>query len=317
MPELPEVETMRRDLEREVVGRRIERARVWRREGLSDGRPIDVAPRVRRIWQARTEQNTLEDGLALHLEEHTISSVRRRGKYLLLDLDSAEALMIHLGMTGHLWLSGRDDEPEKHHYLTLALDDGRELRLSDPRGFGEARALTRDEVEALWRRLGPEPLSPEFSAEYLAAQLARRKALIKPLLLNQTIVAGLGNIYVDEALWGARVHPLRRANTLAPAEGHAVHDAIVEVIGASIERRGTTFSDFRDLAGAPGRNRDYLQVFHRDDAPCPRCETPIQMMRVGGRGTSFCPTCQRLELDEHYNRGLTPTPALPHQGGRG
>ena len=142
-------------------------------------------------------------------------------------------------------------------------------------------------------RLGPEPLAAEFSARYLAQQLARRKALIKPLLLNQTIVAGLGNIYVDESLWGARVHPLRRANTLAEDETVALHRAIVDVIGASIERRGTTFSDFRDLAGDPGLNGQYLWAYHQ--GTCRRCGTPIETMRVGGRGTSFCPECQRLE----------------------
>jgi len=295
LPELPEVETMRRDLEREVVGRRIEGARVWRREAPLQNVVKEGPPRLQRIWQARTDASPTGDGLALRLEERVIIGVRRRGKYLLVDLDSRDVLLIHLGMTGHLLLSTPADEPAKHHYLTLALDDGRQLRLSDPRGFGEARALTAAEAETLSRRLGPEPLGPEFSVEYLAGQLARRKALVKPLLLNQSIVAGLGNIYVDEALWTALVHPLRRANTLVAGEAEAVHHAVVEVIGASIERRGTTFSDFRDLSGAPGRNREYLQVFHRGDTPCPRCGARIQMMRVGGRGTSFCPACQRLD----------------------
>lgn len=286
---------MRRDLEREVVGRRIEQAYVSRRAAVEPSRVAESRPNVVRIWQARTGHGDPVEQLALRLDERRITSVGRRGKYLLIQLDSDEVLMVHLGMTGRLSLTGPDAEPEKHLFLTLALDDGRLLRLSDPRGFGEARALTPEESEALDRRLGPEPLAADFSADYLTDQLARRKALIKPLLLNQTIVAGLGNIYVDESLWGARVHPLRRANTLVSGEATAIHDAIVDVIGASIERRGTTFSDFRDLSGARGRNWEYLRVFHRGDAPCPRCGEAIQMMRVGGRGTSFCPACQKLE----------------------
>ena len=253
---------MRRDLEHEVVGRRIEQAYVTRRLPTSLRESRARRPIVVRIWQARTGHGDPVEQLALRLEERRIISVGRRGKYLLIQLDSDEVLMVHLGMTGRLSLTGRDVEPEKHLFLTLALDDGRLLRLSDPRGFGEARALTPEESAALDRRLGPEPLATDFSADYLTDQLARRKALIKPLLLNQTIVAGLGNIYVDESLWGARVHPLRRANTLAAAEVTALHSAIVDVIGASIDRRGTTFSDFRDLSGARGRNAEYLRVFH-------------------------------------------------------
>ena len=291
MPELPEVETMRRDLEREVVGRRIERARVTRRPHLTSGND-GSASGVLRIWEARTGYGDRAEQLALRLEEQRIAAVGRRGKYLLLALDSGETLMIHLGMSGRLWLCGPDAEPDKHLFLTLVLDDGRELRLLDPRGFGEARVLTRGDADALNRRLGPEPLSVEFSIDYLADQLRRRKAFIKPLLLNQTIVAGLGNIYVDESLWLARVHPLRRANTLQADESSAVHHAIIEVIGASIERRGTTFSDFRDLSGDPGLNGEYLWAYHRGH--CRRCGDRIEITRVGGRGTSFCPACQLL-----------------------
>src|SRR6266545_1034736 len=283
---------MRRDLEREVLGRRIERAQVTQRPTLTSASDA-TGPGVLRIWEARTGYGDRATDLALRLDEQLITSVGRRGKYLLLDLDSGETLMIHLGMSGRLWLTSHEADREKHLFLTLTLDDGRELRLFDARGFGEARVLTLDERTALDRRLGPEPLAPEFTAGYLAVQLERRKALIKPLLLNQTIVAGLGNIYVDESLWGARIHPLRRANTLISEEAESLHDAIVEVIDAAVERRGTTFSDFRDLAGDPGLNGQYLWAYHRGE--CRRCGSEIQMMRVGGRGTSFCPACQRLE----------------------
>jgi formamidopyrimidine-DNA glycosylase len=294
MPELPEVETMRRDLEREVVGRRIERAQVTQRPTLTVGRGDTTGPGVLRIWEARTGYGNRATDLAVRLDEQRMDSIGRRGKYLLISLESGETLMIHLGMSGRIQLTPQDAEREKHLFLTLALDDGRELRLSDARGFGEARMLTPAEMAALDRRLGPEPLSTDFTADYLAEQLARRKALIKPLLLNQTVVAGLGNIYVDESLWGARIHPLRRANTMIADESLALHDAIVEVIDAAVERRGTTFSDFRDLAGDPGLNGQYLWAYHRGE--CSRCGSKIEMMRVGGRGTSFCPACQRLDV---------------------
>jgi formamidopyrimidine-DNA glycosylase len=283
---------MRRDLEREVLGRRIERAQVTQRPTLNSASDT-TRPRVLRIWEARTGYGDRATNLALRLDEQHITSVGRRGKYLLLDLGSGETLMIHLGMSGRLWLTTPDAERERHLFLTLLLDDGRELRLFDARGFGEARVLNPDERAALDRRLGPEPLGPEFTPAYLSQQIERRKALIKPLLLNQTVVAGLGNIYVDESLWAARVHPLRRANTLAADEAQALHAAIVDVIGASVERRGTTFSDFRDLAGDPGLNGQYLWAYHR--GVCRRCGAQIEMMRVGGRGTSYCPVCQRLE----------------------
>jgi formamidopyrimidine-DNA glycosylase len=272
LAELPEVETMRRDLDREVVGRRIATAHVAQTRMLGGQDPEELRRRV---------------------EGRVITGVGRRGKYLFLPLDSDDALLIHRGMTGNLFLKTPSDPPDAHLHLAATLDDGRELRLCDHRGFGELRAVTLAELEQLSARLGPEPLGPGFTAEYLAGQMARRTALVKALLLNQAIVAGLGNIYVDEALWAARVHPERRANTLCSNEVEALRDAIVRLVGESIERRGTTFSDYKDLYGNPGGNSRYLQVFHRAKGPCPRCGAPIVLVRAAGRGSSICPECQQ------------------------
>lgn len=262
---------MRRDLEVEVVGRRIRRARV---------------AQTRMLGRQPSEE------LEQRVQGRAISAVTRRGKYLFLWLAASEALLIHRGMTGNLLLRAPSDPPERHLHLALSLDDGRELWLCDHRGFGELRTVAAAEVEALDHRLGPEPLGDGFSVDYLAGQCARRSALIKALLLNQGIVAGLGNICADEALWEARVHPARRANTLVLGEVKALQGAIVRFLDASIARRGTTFSDYKDLYGQPGGNSSYLQVFHRAGQPCLRCGAPIGFIKAAGRGSSICPLCQ-------------------------
>jgi formamidopyrimidine-DNA glycosylase len=273
MPELPEVETTRRDLEREVAGHRIAGASVWQTRMLGGQAP---------------------DTISARLAGRIVRNVERRGKFLFLCLDSDDALMIHRGMTGNLLLAAPREPALPHLHLTLELDDGRELRLHDPRGFGEIRMLSATEVADRWSRLGPEPLGPDFTVEYLAGQFGRRTALVKALLLNQAIVAGLGNIYVDEALWAARLHPTRRANTLVPAEVVNLHNAIVRLLTAAIELRGVTFNDHRDLYGEPGSYAPHLQVFHRAHELCPRtgCGEAIRLIRAAGRGSSICPACQ-------------------------
>jgi formamidopyrimidine-DNA glycosylase len=244
-----------------------------------------------RIWQQRLESEEADRTLR-RLSGRTFSAINRRGKYLLFDVGEGKALMIHLGMTGSIDLSHPTAEPEKHAFLGISLDDGRELRLSDPRGFGEARFLADHELLSLDRRLGPEPLSEDFSLDYCTAEFGKRSGVIKGLLLNQSIVAGLGNIYVDEALWRAQIHPQRRANTLAQHEVKALRCAVIRVVTDAIEHRGTTFSDYRDLYGRSGDNGPRLSVFHRAAEPCPRCGGPIEFIRVSGRGTSLCPNCQ-------------------------
>lgn len=273
MAELPEVETMRRDLEREVVGRRVVCA--------------DVA-------QTRMMGLQTAEELRQRAEGGTFRSISRRGKYLLLHLDGDDTLLIHRGMTGNFLLRDPGQPLDPHVHLALTLDDGRQLRLCDARGFGEVRVLASDDVRVLHRRLGPEPLEPDFSFDYLVAQFGRRTALTKALLLNQHLVAGLGNIYVDESLWAAAIHPARRAHTLRAEEIAALRGAIVDVLNEAIERRGTTFSDYKDLYGLPGGNGAHLRIFHRAGQPCHRCGTVIQIIRAAGRGSSICPECQVL-----------------------
>ncbi len=262
---------MRADLEREVAGRVIARALVAQTRMLGAANPQELRNRI---------------------EGQTVVEIGRRGKFLLLGLASRDTLLLHRGMTGNIFLRDPSDPPDGHLHLALVLGDGRELRLCDHRGFGEIRMLEPADVAILDARLGPEPLGPDFTPAYLADQFARRTALVKALLLNQAIVAGLGNIYVDEALWAARVHPARRANTLARCESEAVHAAVVQVVGESIPRRGTTFSDYKDLYGRPGGNAAFLQVFHRVGQPCPRCGEAIGLIRAAGRGSSICLSCQ-------------------------
>jgi formamidopyrimidine-DNA glycosylase len=271
MAELPEVETMRIDLEREIVGCRIDRALVI---------------------QTRMLIGQDADELQRRVEGQSIVAVGRRGKFLLVALEGGDTLILHRGMTGNLLLRDPHDPADSHLHLAITLGDGRQLRLCDHRGFGEIRVLDAAGVFALDQRLGPEPLGSAFTIDYLTDQLSRRTALVKALLLNQTIVAGLGNIYADEALWAACVHPVRRANTLGHCEIETLHAAVVQVVGEAIPRRGTTFSDYKDLYGHPGGNAAYLQVFHRAGQPCPRCGEPIRLIRAAGRGSSICPHCQ-------------------------
>lgn len=269
VPELPEVETLRRDLEREIAGRTIVRGEVF---------------------QERMIRGQTAATIGARLHGQPISAIERRGKFLFIRLGSGERLLIHRGMTGNLLLHGPSEEVRAHRHLSLDLDDDRLLTLYDPRGFGELRVLTEAETSELSARLGPEPLGPDFSSGYLAARWARRIAPVKALLLDQRTVAGLGNIYADECLWAARIHPSRPAGGLSADELMALTASVQAILAEAIEYRGTTFSDALDLHGVPGAYQDQLKVFHR--AHCPRCGAPIVQLRVAGRGTSVCPRCQ-------------------------
>lgn len=240
------------------------------------------------------------EDMRARLEGRRLAAVSRRGKYLLIDLEDDDpgqeepsgVLLMHRGMSGNVLLRRPEDPPERHLHLVLQLENGRELRVSDPRGFGELRVLSPAECQECSLRLGPEPLGPDFNPLYLEDRLAGRSAPIKMLLLNQSIVAGLGNIYTDEALWAARLHPARRAFSLQTEELARLHGAIVEVLTDAIELGGTTFSSALDLYGQPGRYGSQLKVFHRAPGPCPRCSAPLRQMRLSNRGSTFCPQCQ-------------------------
>lgn len=273
MPELPEVETVVRDL---------------RAHGLVKS----VIRKIEFHWP-RTGAGIAPAGLA----GRTITGLSRRGKYIILSLDDGHHLQIHLRMTGKFRFAAQGEKPGKHDHAVMTLADGRRLFFNDTRKFGRFRLVASAE-EGLGE-LGPEPLEAGFTVAVFRGRLAGHRRMIKPLLLDQTVVAGLGNIYVDESLWRAGIHPERRAETLGVAEITRLHQAIREVLGRAVENCGTTLgtgeSNFYSVAGRRGRNADKLNVFRRTGLPCPRCSHPITRSVVGQRGTHFCPACQAVQ----------------------
>lgn len=278
MPELPEVETIVRGLREPLVGRQFSGVRVgWEnliarpRPELAEGPPVEE----------------FEQGLI----GQTILGVRRRGKYLIFVLSGGGSLIIHLRMTGRLLIKDSGDELDKHDHLIFELDDGQELRFNNVRKLG--RVYLVDDEDEIVGKLGPEPLDDDFTPADFATLLSARRGKIKPLLLNQRFMAGVGNIYADETLFAAHIHPERRAGTLTAEEIVDLYRAIRQVLAQGIQNRGTTFSNYLDTEGREGGNQEYLRVFRRTDQPCPRCGTPIERTVVGGRGTYFCPRCQK------------------------
>ncbi|MGI8480187.1 MAG: bifunctional DNA-formamidopyrimidine glycosylase/DNA-(apurinic or apyrimidinic site) lyase [Gaiellaceae bacterium] len=269
MPELPEVETIRSQLAPRLAGRTLVRVEI-------------LDPRL-------TRPTDLFE-VAEELEGDSILAVERRGKYLVLRLESGLALLVHLRMTGSFGF-----EPTSHERAVLELDDGTRLAYRDVRRFGTWLVVEDAELEPyLAGKNGLEPLSARFTAEWLAARLAVRRAPVKSVLLDQRVVAGLGNIYADEALWRARVNPLRRARGLDSDELRRLHRAIRAALRTGIERQGSTLSEYRAPDGSRGTMQKEFRVYGRDGLPCPRCGTTIAKTRVGGRGTWYCPRCQPL-----------------------
>ena len=272
MPELPEVETIKEDLRALVVGTTIERAEV-------------LAPPL-------VEQPALEEFLS-RLEGVGVSGARRRAKHLIVELDSGDSLVFQLKIGGQLLLVPPVEEPQTALMLVLYLGGGRRLFLRDETGFTRARLLGAAELEERLSSLGPEPLEDGFDAGYLARKVGSRRAQIKPLLLDQKAVSGIGNIYVDEILYDARIHPRRKANTLSGEEWEALYGAIRENLAAGVEHRGTTVRLYRDVLERPGEHQNYLRVFEKHGRPCPGCEGEVVREKVGGRPSHFCPACQR------------------------
>jgi formamidopyrimidine-DNA glycosylase len=283
MPELPEVETVRRSLLDRVVGQRIMSMQLRDFPGVLAGdRLEDVLPRV---------------------ADRRVVGVRRRAKYLILDLDDGTALVVHLRMTGRLTAVPHDEPPLRFERLAIELSNGLDLRFSDQRKFGRVVHTLDDDLLQLERRLGLEPLTREFSAAWLEERLRRRTGKIKAVLLDQGLIGGLGNIYVDESLFRAGINPERRANTLSSEEIRRLHRAIRAVLRAAIDGKGTTFSSFADASGNPGGYRGKLLVYGRGGKdPCSRCGTLLERTVVGGRGTSFCPRCQPVGGGEAASR---------------
>ena len=276
MPELPEVETIRLALEPHLVGRRFEH--------------VDIQdPRLVRPFEATA--------VAAELEGERVAALERRGKYLIVRFESGRALLIHLRMTGslrHAAPGSLDDDP--HRRAVVKLDDGSDVAYRDVRRFGTWHLLEPEEVgDYLAQRLGQEPLERSFTARRLAERLEGRRAPIKAALLDQRTVAGLGNIYVDEALWRAEVHPLRPAASLDPDEVARLVKGIRDALRTGIARQGASLRDYSTPDGGRGRMQERFRVYGRAGEPCARCGSPIDKIRAGGRGTWYCPNCQRLE----------------------
>ncbi|MGE5654532.1 MAG: bifunctional DNA-formamidopyrimidine glycosylase/DNA-(apurinic or apyrimidinic site) lyase [Bacillota bacterium] len=276
MPELPEVETVRRSL----LGK-IEDQSIFQ---------VDVLhPKV--VEPLSAEQ------FGAMVQHKRISCLRRRGKYLLVDLRPQGLLLIHLRMTGRLALVDPDLPRPKHTHVVLHLSSGKELRFIDPRRFGQVRYLADEEsVDAGgFAQLGVEPLSDEFTTDYLYSVTRRRRVAIKGLLLNQAVVAGLGNIYVDEALFEASIDPECVAGELTREQIERLVTAIRHVIAEGIANRGSSFRDYVDAQGERGSYQELWRVYAREGEPCTRCGTTIIRKRVAGRSSHVCPNCQKGE----------------------
>ena len=275
MPELPEVETIRVKLEPHLVGRTFDRVEI---EDARLVRPFEP------------------QAVAAELEGERVSAVERRGKYLVVRFESGRALLIHLRMTGSLRHAARGAlHDDRHRRAVVNLDDGSDVAYRDVRRFGTWLLLEPDELEPyLAEKLGIEPLERAFTTRWLAQRLQGRRAPVKAALLDQRIVAGLGNIYVDEALWRAQVHPLRPAESLDADEVARVTRGVKGALRAGVRRQGATLRDYATPDGGRGSMQDRFHVYGRAGEPCHRCGTPIDKIRAGGRGTWYCPECQRL-----------------------
>ncbi len=300
MPELPEVETYARDLAPLLAGR------IFR------GAWCD--------WPAQLPRNTPAE-LGERIRGQRVRQLGRRGKYLAIRLDD-DWLLVHLKMSGRLVLAPGAQPADRHVHTILLLDDGAELRLRDPRKFGRVY-LVADPTSVLGP-LGPEPLAADFTRQRLQCCLRRRRGRLKSLLLNQSVIAGIGNICADESLWLARLHPLRTADSLTADETARLHRAIRTVLRRAVAARGTTLADggFRDLTGNPGEMQGTLNVFRRTGQPCPRCGEAVVRIRVGGRGTHLCPACQPAGQSRHGPLSGLPArrrsrqPSIPGQPAR-
>ncbi len=278
MPELPEVETYVRELEPLLGGRRV------------------LAAEVR--WQ-RTIAGPSPEEFVARIAGQRFVSFGRRAKYMLLGLDEGDTLIVHLRMTGHMYVKDAAEAPDAHTHVLFDLDDGRRVHYQDPRKFG--RMWLTSQPEMILRKLGPEPLSDAFSGDQLAGKLAGRKAAIKALLLDQALTAGVGNIYADEALFRAGLHPLRPGGSLTPGEVERLRQAVAAVLtdgiaAAGSSLGGSSLQNYSRPGGQTGNFQEEHRVFRRTGQPCLTCGAPIERIVVGQRSTHFCPNCQPSEL---------------------
>ena len=282
MPELPEVETVARDLRPRIVGGTILGARC--------------------SW-ARTLRSHTPEAFAEGVAGRRVEAVGRRAKLVVIELSGGVALTIHLKMTGQLFVVPADAPDDPYVRLVLELADGRELRFRDIRKFGKVGLYGRDPVTdelttevggaAVFASFGPEPLDPGFTLRDFRLRLRRRKGRLKPLLLDQSFIVGVGNIYADEALWTARLHPLRTVGTLRPPDERRLFESVRSILAEAIERRGSSIDDYTAPDG-DGSMQERLQVYQRTGEPCPRCGRLVKRIVIGARSTHLCSWCQRL-----------------------
>ena len=289
MPELPEVETVRRGLAELIIGKVV----VSSENDTAKGFP-----------------NTDAD-VRQFLYGSTVTAIRRRAKVLMIDLSTEYSLVIHLKMTGQLVFVDKEERfgaghpndslvnalPDKSTRVTITFKDGSKLFFNDQRKFGWVKLMPTVEIPELpfMKKVGPEPLELDFTAEQFAARFARRgRTNIKAAILDQSVVAGVGNIYADESLWGAKVHPKRLVETITVEEFQLLYTDLREVMNLSIEKGGSSNRNYVNAEGKRGSYMDFARVFRREGLPCPRCGTTIEKLRVAGRGTHICPHCQTL-----------------------
>jgi len=275
VPELPETETIARDLDRELAGQRIVAVHVTRADVLREVRPAELASR---------------------LTGAVIGRSWRRAKLVVIDLSTGDRLLVQPRFTGALLIDAGNLADEERRYSTVALDlaDGRSLHYRDIRRLGTVALATPSRFAAITNALGVEPLDPAFSGAHLSALLRGRRQAIKKVLMDQRIVAGIGNIYANEALWRAEIDPSREAGRVGPEQASALRDAIVDVLSESIAHRGTSFRDYRDASGARGGFVDRLVAYGHAGDPCPRCgHRLIGTHAIDGRMTVLCAHCQR------------------------
>ena len=275
MPELPEVQTIVDDLNvAGLVGTTIAAARVF--------------------WP-RTIAFPSPKAFCRRIKGKKISAITRRGKFLVFDFENSHHLLIHLRMSGRIHLVATDSTRLKHEHVSLRFDDGKQLRFHDTRKFG--RMYLVDNPQKILGKLGPEPLAADFKLKNFAQRIHRRNRLLKPLLLDQAFIAGLGNIYVDESLWDAKIPPCRIASSLSDAEIQSLHRAIPKVLKRGIKNLGTTLgtgkTNFYSVARRQGQNEEKLKVFRRTGLACPRCKATVERIIVGQRSTHICPSCQK------------------------
>jgi formamidopyrimidine-DNA glycosylase len=283
VPELPEVETVRRRLAPVLEGRTFDQVEISDQRLTRPLDPVEVAA---------------------ELAGERVAQVDRRGKYLIVRFASGRALVVHLRMTGSFRHAPEGSLPEDpHRRAVVRLDDGSDVAYRDVRRFGTWLLLEPSEVDTyIDTKVGREPLAESYRAKHLAERLAGRRAPIKAAILDQRTVAGVGNIYADEALWRAKLHPLRPAESLDPDEVKALHKAIRQALQAGIRRQGSTLRDYRLPDGGSGGAQHEFKVYGRGGEPCERCGTPIDKIRVAGRGTWYCPSCQPLYANSSASR---------------